>query len=66
MTIELKLPDLGGDVKDVTITRWRVEEGAMVQAGDILLEVATDKVDTEVPAPATSRTLYQLVLDNSQ
>ena len=61
MTTELKLPDLGGDVTDVTITRWRVQEGASVQAGDILLEVATDKVDTEVPAPIGGTLLKRLV-----
>lgn len=61
MTTELKLPDLGGDVTDVTITRWRVPEGASVQAGDILLEVATDKVDTEVPAPIGGTLLKRLV-----
>jgi len=61
LTTELKLPDLGGDVTDVTITRWRVQEGASIQAGDILLEVATDKVDTEVPATISGTLLKRLV-----
>ena len=52
MATELKLPDLGEGVSDVTISRWRVKEGAKVNAGDVILEVATDKVDTEVPATA--------------
>ena len=50
MATELKLPDLGEDVADVTISAWRVAEGDSVNQGDIILEVATDKVDTEVPA----------------
>lgn len=50
MATELKLPDLGEGVSDVTISRWRVKEGAKVNSGDVILEVATDKVDTEVSA----------------
>lgn len=52
MATEVRLPDLGEGVMDATISRWRVKEGDTVNAGDVLLEVATDKVDTEVPAPA--------------
>jgi 2-oxoglutarate dehydrogenase E2 component (dihydrolipoamide succinyltransferase) len=57
MTTEVKLPDLGEGVEDVTISRWRVKEGDAVQAGDVILEVATDKVDTEVNAPASGKVL---------
>ena len=52
MATELKLPNLGDDINDVTINRWLVKEGATVKTGDVLLEVATDKVDTEIPATA--------------
>ena len=51
MATELKLPNLGDDINDVTINRWLVKEGATVKTGDVLLEVATDKVDTEIPSP---------------
>lgn len=51
MPTEIKLPDQLEGVDGITVTRWLVKEGDTVQAGDILLEVATDKVDTEVPAP---------------
>ncbi len=61
MTTELKLPDLGAGVTDVTITRWRVQEGDAIQPGEILLEVATDKVDTEVPAPVGGILVKRLV-----
>ncbi len=57
MTTEVKLPDLGEGIEDVTISRWRVKEGDTVQAGDVILEVATDKVDTEVNAPASGKLL---------
>lgn len=51
MATEVTLPDIGEEVEDVTISRWLVEEGQSVSAGDPLLEIATDKVDTEIPAP---------------
>ena len=51
MATEFRLPDVGGEIEEVTITRWLVKEGDRVKAGDVVLEVATDKVDTEVPAP---------------
>jgi 2-oxoglutarate dehydrogenase E2 component (dihydrolipoamide succinyltransferase) len=57
MATEVKLPDLGEGVEDATISRWLVKEGDEVKAGDIILEVATDKVDTEVPAPADGKIL---------
>ncbi len=52
MATEVKLPDLGEGVADATISRWLVKEGDTVSAGDPLMEIATDKVDTEVPSPA--------------
>ncbi len=57
MATELKLPDLGEGVEDVTVSAWRVAEGDAVSEGDIILEVATDKVDTEIPAPASGTIL---------
>jgi 2-oxoglutarate dehydrogenase E2 component (dihydrolipoamide succinyltransferase) len=57
MAVEIKLPDLGEGVEDATISRWLVKEGDEVKEGDIILEIATDKVDTEVPAPAAGKLL---------
>ena len=51
MATEVTLPEMGEEVEDVTISRWLVGEGESVRAGDPLLEIATDKVETEVPAP---------------
>ncbi len=51
MPTDVTLPDMGEDVEDVTISRWLVKEGQNVSAGDPLLEIATDKVDSEIPAP---------------
>jgi len=57
MATELKLPDMGEGVEDVTVSAWRVAEGDAVTEGDVILEVATDKVDTEIPAPASGTIL---------
>ncbi|WP_338731273.1 dihydrolipoamide acetyltransferase family protein [Mangrovimonas cancribranchiae] len=49
---ELKMPKMGESITEGTIINWLVNEGDTFDEGDILLEVATDKVDNEVPAPA--------------
>ena len=48
-----KMPKMGESITEGTILNWLVEEGASFEEGDILVEVATDKVDNEVPAPAS-------------
>jgi 2-oxoglutarate dehydrogenase E2 component (dihydrolipoamide succinyltransferase) len=55
MVIDVKLPQLGESVSEGTITKWLVREGDVVQKDQPLLEVATDKADAEVPAPAGGR-----------
>ncbi|MGV6832414.1 MAG: dihydrolipoamide acetyltransferase family protein [bacterium] len=52
-SLELKMPKMGESITEGTILNWLVEEGDSFNEGDILLEVATDKVDNEVPAPAS-------------
>lgn len=51
MSIEVKVPALPESVADATIALWRKNEGDTVQRGDTLLELETDKVMLEVPAP---------------
>ncbi|SDB55240.1 2-oxoglutarate dehydrogenase E2 component (dihydrolipoamide succinyltransferase) [Flavobacteriaceae bacterium MAR_2010_188] len=48
---ELKMPKMGESITEGTIINWLVKEGDSFDEEDILLEVATDKVDNEVPAP---------------
>ena len=50
MATELRFPENLSGVDGIIVTRWLVKVGDTVQPGDILLEAATDKVDTEVPA----------------
>ncbi|MCB0762149.1 MAG: 2-oxo acid dehydrogenase subunit E2 [Flavobacteriales bacterium] len=49
--IEILLPKMGESVAEATITKWLVEEGQTVDMDDPIVEIATDKVDSEVPAP---------------
>jgi len=53
MPVSVTMPRLGESVTEGTVTRWLKQEGDQVSADEPLLEVSTDKVDTEVPAPAT-------------
>ena len=54
---EFKMPKMGESITEGTIINWLVNEGDSFDEGDILLEVATDKVDNEVPAPASGKML---------
>lgn len=47
------LPSLGEGITDATILKWLKQPGDLVQEEEVILEIATDKVDSEVPAPAT-------------
>jgi multifunctional 2-oxoglutarate metabolism enzyme len=49
---QVLLPELGESVTEGVVLEWRKSEGESVEAGETLLEVTTDKVDVEVPAPA--------------
>lgn len=49
--IEVLLPKMGESVAEATVTRWIAEEGQSVEADEPIVEIATDKVDSEVPVP---------------
>ena len=51
--MNIVLPAMGEGVIEATINKWLVSEGSTVKQDDPLVEVATDKVDTEIPAPAS-------------
>lgn len=51
--IEVVMPQLGESVAEGTVTKWLVREGDYVTRDQTLLEVATDKADTEIPAPVS-------------
>jgi 2-oxoglutarate dehydrogenase E1 component len=51
-TVEIQMPAMGESVTEGTVLEWHVSEGDQVSEGDTVVEVSTDKVDAEVPAPA--------------
>ncbi|MGW4288296.1 2-oxoglutarate dehydrogenase, E2 component, dihydrolipoamide succinyltransferase [Streptomyces sp. NPDC004673] len=62
---DVVLPALGESVTEGTVTRWLKSVGDSVEADEPLLEVSTDKVDTEIPAP-TSGTLLEIVVGEDE
>jgi 2-oxoglutarate dehydrogenase E2 component (dihydrolipoamide succinyltransferase) len=52
MPVSVTMPALGESVTEGTVTRWLKKEGETVEVDEPLLEVSTDKVDTEIPSPA--------------
>jgi pyruvate dehydrogenase E2 component (dihydrolipoyllysine-residue acetyltransferase) len=51
--VDVVMPQMGVSVSEGTITRWVKSEGETIEADETLLEISTDKVDTEVPSPAS-------------
>ncbi|WP_115124523.1 dihydrolipoamide acetyltransferase family protein [Marinirhabdus gelatinilytica] len=58
---EFKMPKMGESITEGTIINWLVQEGDSFEEGDILVEVATDKVDNEVPAPSAGKMISHKV-----
>ena len=52
MSIQVELPELGESVVEGEVARWLVKEGDYVEVDQPIVEVTTDKVDAEIPAPA--------------
>src|SRR6202035_2265633 len=63
--IDVVMPQMGVSVSEGTVTRWLKQEGEQVEADEALLEISTDKVDTEVPSPA-SGTLVQILVQEGE
>ena len=65
MTTKILMPQLGESVVEGTVSRWRVQVGDQVKQYDVLLEVSTDKVDTEIPSPVAG-TVLSIVAANGE
>src|ERR1700744_1127884 len=65
MSVSVVMPQLGESVTEGTVTRWLKKEGEHVKVDEPLLEVSTDKVDTEIPSPATG-VLRGLAVDEDE
>src|SRR6266581_3143639 len=59
------MPQMGVSVSEGTITKWLKQEGQQIEADEPLLEISTDKVDTEVPSPA-SGTVTQILVQEGE
>jgi 2-oxoglutarate dehydrogenase E2 component (dihydrolipoamide succinyltransferase) len=64
MATKVIMPQLGESVVEGTVSRWLVKEGQTVQEYDPILEVSTDKLETDIPSPATGTVLKILVKEN--
>ncbi|TML85468.1 MAG: 2-oxoglutarate dehydrogenase, E2 component, dihydrolipoamide succinyltransferase [Actinobacteria bacterium] len=63
--VDVVMPQMGVSVAEGTITKWLKQEGEQVEADEPLLEISTDKVDTEVPSPG-SGTLTQILVQEGE
>jgi pyruvate dehydrogenase E2 component (dihydrolipoamide acetyltransferase) len=63
--VEVVMPQMGVSVSEGTITKWLKQEGEQVAADEALLEISTDKVDTEVPSPG-SGVLQQILVQEGE
>src|SRR5947209_4332468 len=63
--MQVTLPEMGESVTEGTVAKWLKQPGDPVREGEALVEVTTDKVDAEVPAPA-SGTLRKIIADAGQ
>jgi 2-oxoglutarate dehydrogenase E2 component (dihydrolipoamide succinyltransferase) len=61
---EIVMPKMGESVQEATITRWFKKEGDKIEEDDVLLEIATDKVDTEIPSPVAGILTKRLYKEN--
>src|SRR5207244_10012785 len=63
--IDVVMPQMGVSVSEGTITKWLKQQGDQVEADEPLLEISTDKVDTEVPSPG-SGVLTEILVQEGQ
>jgi 2-oxoisovalerate dehydrogenase E2 component (dihydrolipoyl transacylase) len=63
-TVEVTMPQMGVSVAEGTILKWHKRPGDHVEADEVICEISTDKIDTEVPSPASGRVARILVHEN--
>jgi pyruvate dehydrogenase E2 component (dihydrolipoamide acetyltransferase) len=63
--VDVVMPQMGVSVSEGTVTKWLKQEGEQVEADEPLLEISTDKVDTEVPSPG-SGVLTQILVQEGE
>lgn len=61
-TVDVVMPQMGVSVSEGTIVEWRKRVGDWVEYEEALVDISTDKIDTELPSPAAGR-LTEIVVD---
>src|ERR1700712_1293315 len=61
---KLLLPKMGESVEEATIIKWTKKPGDFIEADETVMEIATDKVDSDVPSPVSGKLIEQLYKDN--
>src|ERR1700742_4356062 len=61
---QLLLPKMGESVEEATIIKWTKNPGDYIEADETVMEIATDKVDSEVPSPVSGKLVEQLCNEN--
>ena len=61
--VPLKMPKMGESISEATVISWMKNVGDTVEIEETILEVATDKVDSEVPSPCTGEPLLKFVFN---
>ncbi|MBN1302372.1 MAG: 2-oxoglutarate dehydrogenase, E2 component, dihydrolipoamide succinyltransferase [Melioribacteraceae bacterium] len=64
MNVEVKMPRMGESITEGTLIKWHKKKGDKVQKDEIIFEISTDKVDTEIPSPETGVLLEIKVYEN--
>src|SRR5690625_3738083 len=64
MSETITLPELGESVTEGTVTRWLKEVGDTIEVDEPIVEISTDKVDTEIPSPVAGTVLEILVQED--
>ena len=62
--VDVTMPQMGVSVAEGTIVGWRKQPGDWVEADETVCDISTDKIDTEIPSPASGRLVEILVADN--
>jgi pyruvate/2-oxoglutarate dehydrogenase complex dihydrolipoamide acyltransferase (E2) component len=64
VTVEVTMPQMGVSVAEGTVLKWHKRPGDWIEADEVICEISTDKIDTEVPSPAVGRVARILVEEN--
>ncbi|MCH7669686.1 MAG: hypothetical protein IIB04_03220 [Acidobacteria bacterium] len=66
MRYKIKMPKVADSVDEVVILEWLTEVGSIIEAGQPLVQVETDKVDMEVPSPVSGTLIEMLVSSDDE